>query len=380
MSYSNNPSNSYINKKRREEETSNKNYRHDRYDKYEKNNMGYSSYNKNHSMISNNSYYHNNSSRPKNPYYPNPKNYHNYMKNDMRREYKKSYQKYSNNDSEGIRNLSHYEMPSPKKNEEKKIKNNDNEGLIKNINQLVSNIVKFPNQKVPYQHIFQSQQNINIEINVTSSPDIKMKGEKEKIKEEKNKNKINVKEEKKNILNIPRPSPKLNIQKFNRNSIIIKENPIFSFDAFPDCLFNFKSSNQNVQENDDKDFNIKLESSYLLSKIPNWRLVTNFVPGSVLSEEKFENIPIDENLNEKKNYIIFNPKYEDIIEKNLSLNRMNRNKVMNDIYNIKHNIKNYHKEILKLKNKLKGNEFKIKCYSIKNKAIINAIKDNNKED
>ena len=30
MSYSNNPSNSYINKKRREEETSNKNYRHDR--------------------------------------------------------------------------------------------------------------------------------------------------------------------------------------------------------------------------------------------------------------------------------------------------------------------------------------------------------------
>ena len=145
-------------------------------------------------------------------------------------------------------------------------------------------------------------------------------------------------------------------------------------------MFNFKSSNQNFQENDDKDFNIKLESSYLLSKIPNWRLVTNFVPGSVLSEEKFENIPIDENLNEKKNYIIFNPKYEDIIEKNLSLNRMNRNKVMNDIYNIKHNIKNYHKEILKLKNKLKGNEFKIKCYSIKNKTIINAIKDNNKED
>ena len=120
MSYSNNPSNSYINKKRREEETSNKNYRHDRYDKYEKNNMGYSSYNKNHSMISNNSYYHNNSSRPKNPYYPNPKNYHNYMKNDMRRDYKKSYQKYSNNDSEGIRNLSHYEMPSPKKMKKKK--------------------------------------------------------------------------------------------------------------------------------------------------------------------------------------------------------------------------------------------------------------------
>ncbi len=377
MSYSNNPSNSYINKKRREEETSNKNYRHDRYDKYEKNNMGYSSYNKNHSMISNNSYYHNSTSRPKNPYYPNPKNYHNYMKNDMRRDYKKSYQKYSNNDSEGIRNLSHYEMPSPKKNEEKKIKNNDNEGLIKNINQLVSNIVKFPNQKVPYQHIFQSQQNINIEINVTSPPDIKMKGEKEIIKEEKSKSK-NVKEEKKNILNIPRPSPKLNIQKFNRNSIIIKENPIFSFDAFPDCLFNFKSSNQNIQENDDKDFNIKLESSYLLSKIPNWRLVSNFVSPSLLNEEKFENIPINNNKKEKKSYILYDSKYEYILEKNLIVGR--KNKLLNDIYGIQYSIDKSNIDILKIKNKIKQKEFKLKCLSLKKESIDNAINDNRKED
>ncbi len=392
MSYSYNQGNSYINKKRKDDERSNKNYGYDRYekyDKYDKYNGGYSSYHQsNHNIISNNSYYHNNNSRGKNSYYQNPKSYHSFInKNDIRRDYKKSYQKYSNNDSEGIRNLSHYEMPSPKKIEDKKLKNkdNDNEGLIKNINQLVSNF--FPNQKVPYQHIFQSQQNINIEINVTTPPEIKVKGDNEKIKlnEEKMKSKMNSKEEtlKKNILNIPRPSPKLNIQKFNRSSIIIKENPIYSFDAFPDSLFtinqNISSNNQN-NISESKDCNIKLDSSYLLAKIPNWKLVTNFVPGSLLTEEKFENIPIDENIKEKKNFIIFVPKYEEIIEKNLNSNRINKNKVLNDIYIIKHNIKGYQKDIIKLRNKIKGNEFKLKCYSIKNKSLINAIKENNKDE
>ena len=205
------------------------------------------------------------------------------------------------------------------------------------------------------------------------------------MNEEKAKNTINLKEEtlKRNILNIPRPSPKLNIQKFNRSSIIIKENPIYSFDAFPDSFFTL---NQNVSSNNQnnvsefKDYNLKLDSSYLLAKIPNWRLVTNFVPGSLLTEEKFENIPIDENLKETKNFIIFAPKYDDLIEKNLNSNRINKNKVLNDIYLIRHKIKGYQKEILKLKNKIKGNEFKIKCYSIKNKALINAIKENNKEE
>ena len=45
-------------------------------------------------------------------------------------------------------------------------------------------------------------------------------------------------------------------------------------------------------ENDNNNNNkITLESSYLLSKITNIRLFSNFIYPSILSEEKFENIP-----------------------------------------------------------------------------------------
>ena len=383
MSYSYNSSNTYLNKKRNEEEIP-KNYRYDRFDKYDKyDKYNGSHYHKNyHNILPNNYYNHN--SRYKNSYHQSSKIYHNnnYInKNEIRRDYKQGYQKYSNND-EGVRNLSHMEIPNHKK-EEKNNQNNDKD-LIKNY-QIVSNIGKFPNQQC-CQHFFQSQQNINIKINVTPNS-IKLNNEKEKDKDKEIKidkikySKENLKKEDSFLSKIPKPTPKIKLECFNRNSIIIQENPIFSFEAFPNNLFEHSKKNIVLENENNNNFNnnkITLESSYLLSKIPNWRLVSNFVSPSLLNEEKFENIPINNNINEKKSYILYDSKYEYILEKNLIVGR--KNKLLNDIYGIQYSIDKSNIDILKIKNKIKQKEFKLKCLSLKKESIDNAINDNRKED
>ena len=384
MSYSYNSTNSYLNKKRSDDDS--KNYRYDRYEKYDKFDKYSNHYHKTYHSIMPNNYY-NSNSRYKNSYYPPSKNYHNsnYLnKNDMRRDYKSSYQKYSNND-EGIRNLSHMEIPSPNHKKEDKIKgHSEKDNLIKNY-QIVSNIVN-----KGCQHIFQSQQNINIKINVNSNS-IKLNNEKEKDKEKKiDKNKYsnikeNIKKEDSFLLKVPKPTPKIKLECFNRNSIIIQENPIFSFEAYPNNLLDFSKKNyildnENINNNcnNNKDCNFNLNSCYLLSKIHNWKLVSNFVSPSFLSEEKFENIPIEQNLKEKKNFIIYDSKYEYMLEKNLVTGR--KNKLLNDIYGIKYSIDKTDNDILKIKNKIKEKEFKLKCLSIKKDSIDKALKENRKED
>ena len=232
---------------------------------------------------------------------------------------------------------------------------------------------------------FQSQQNINIKINVTPNS-IKLNNEKEKEKDKEIKidkikySKENLKKEDSFLSKIPKPTPKIKLECFNRNSIIIQENPIFSFEAFPNNLFEHSKKNI-VLENENNNFNnnkITLESSYLLSKIPNWRLVSNFVSPSLLNEEKFENIPINNNIKEKKSYILYDSKYEYILEKNLIVGR--KNKLLNDIYGIQYSIDKSNIDILKIKNKIKQKEFKLKCLSLKKESIDNAINDNRKED
>ena len=384
MSYSYNSTNTYLNKKRSDDDS--KNYRYDRYEKYDKFDKYSNHYHKTYHSIMPNNYY-NSNSRYKNSYYPPSKNYHNsnYLnKNDMRRDYKSSYQKYSNND-EGIRNLSHMEIPSPNHKKEDKIKgHSEKDNLIKNY-QIVSNIVN-----KGCQHIFQSQQNINIKINVNSNS-IKLNSEKEKEKEKKiDKNKYsnikeNMKKEDSFLLKVPKPTPKIKLECFNRNSIIIQENPIFSFEAYPNNLLDFSKKNyildnENINNNcnNNKDCNFNLNSCYLLSKIHNWKLVSNFVSPSFLSEEKFENIPIEQNLKEKKNFIIYDSKYEYMLEKNLVTGR--KNKLINEIYGIKYSIDKTDNDILKIKNKIKEKEFKLKCLSIKKDSIDKALKENRKED
>ena len=85
-------------------------------------------------------------------------------------------------------------------------------------------------------------------------------------------------------------------QPFDRKLITIEPNPLDNYDLYPpENLFgteknnisNGPSSNNYINNIEN---NIKLKPCYLLAKIPNWRLVTNFVPASALNKERFSNI------------------------------------------------------------------------------------------
>ena len=199
--------NNYLNKKRLEEDIPMENrYHYDKYDKCDKyrGHSRYTNMNYIHSKPPQGNNYYNTSSRYSNNYYNNQKPFHSNSysnKIPQKRDYKKPYQKYSNpNANEGIRNLSHCEMPSPpplslkSKSDGDSLKNistnntidsksNSNGSLcsnkginIKDI--FVSNITSnLPSGRG--QPIF-SQQNINIEIKLTSPSSLKFKNKKRK--------------------------------------------------------------------------------------------------------------------------------------------------------------------------------------------------------
>ena len=134
---------------------------------------------------------------------------------------------------------------------------------------------------------------------------------------------------------------------------------------------------------------LSLKSCYLLAKIPNWRLVTNFVPGSKLTNEKFDKIiPLDEDEEknegapEKKEEIkyslVYSDKYEDIVDKFLEENIGMKKNIKSRIFNEESIIAQYHYNTLKLKNKLKQGLFRINYLNIKHENLKNAIEENNR--
>ena len=133
---------------------------------------------------------------------------------------------------------------------------------------------------------------------------------------------------------------------------------------------------------------LSMKSCYLLAKIPNWRLVTNFVPASRLTNEKFSKIiPLDEDEDERKDEmnkkeikysLIYNDKYEDLVEKYLEENVSSNENIKSKIFNEESIIAQYHYNTLKLKNKLKQGFFRINYLNIKQDNLKNAIEENNK--
>jgi len=139
----------------------------------------------------------------------------------------------------------------------------------------------------------------------------------------------------------------------------------------------------------------------LLAKIPNWRLVTNFVPASSLTEEKFKNIiPLEEDddrteelepgkqspgkeskkkESQKKSYLVYFQKYEETAEKYLEQNMTKKRQVKKEIFNQKYIIAQFHYDILKYKNKIKQNKYKINYLNIKQDNTKNALDERNKE-
>ena len=436
--------NNYLSRKRLEEDIPNESrYRYDKYDKYDKygNHSRYNNMNYIHSKPPQGNNYYNTNSRYRGNYYNNPRPFHSNgysNKIQQNRDYKRPYQKYTNPiENEGIRNLSHCEMPSPphssltSKPDGDSLKSissstGDSKSSLNGYNNVIKekDINKLGYNNIsPYissgrgQNFFQNNQHQYMKLTSpsrsSSSTNIKYKekqiitGRKEdnyrRKKDEDDDDEEN-KDEEIPIFIFPKLSESFNYEPFNGNSIDIEENPLDNFDLYPKNLYEVNSIpkkinnlsvsdsmfNNNVIKDNEKTLTIK--SCYLLAKIPNWRLVTNFVPVSSLTEEKFKNINSmeevkedddlteeldseknntdskDEKKNKKtenKSYLIYYPKYEDAVEKYLEKSLPMKRQVKKDIFNKEYIIAQYHYDILKYKNKIKQNKYKINYLNIK---------------
>ena len=307
-------------------------------------------------------------------------------------------------------------MPSPKRDSESLKSGENKSNSIRtissnnginlkdlNINKFVSNINSIPNGRG---HPIFNQQNINIAIKLTSPSNLKYKDN--KISEYKEDNKKWKKDEEEDeeipIFKCPKlPEKIINYETFNRNSVKIEENPIENFEIYPKNLYEIninnltrKFNNTTIRDSvnsDNIENALSIKSCYLLAKIRNWRLVTNFVPASALTEEKFKNIiSLDEEKEEsglkeeeqkkenpKKSYLVYSEKFEEIVDKSLEQIMHKKKQVQKDIFNKKYIIAQFHYDILKLKNKLNQSICKIKYLNIKQENLKNVLDENNKE-
>lgn len=358
----------------------------------------------------NNSRYYNNYCNRQKPFYSNM-GYSNGFS--QKRDYRKPYQKISAPGStESIRNLSHCDMPStsplsiPQRKSTESLKTSEtNASEIKpgtNLN--IKNINYVPNMSQGHQII--SPQNININIKVSSSnTNLKFNRDPpEENKKWKKKEDIVDKERRYDLqlIPFPQPSPSLmNFRPFDKSLVKIEPNPLEKFVLYPNHLYELnlsaiynsmkRTKGTPIKEliNRDKITDIlSMKSCYLLAKIPNWRLVTDFVPASRLTNEKFSKIiPLDEDEEEKKEEmnkkeikysLIYNDKYEDIVEKYLEENVSNNKNIESRIFNEESIVAQYHYNTLKLKNKLKQGFFRINYLNNKQENLKNAVEENNK--
>jgi len=338
----------FINKKRKfDEESSNpQNSKYPPYEKCERYHSNYKPYPQNN--YGNNYYNYSNQNRYKRDYYPN-RNYH--SNNGNNGYYKKNnFQKYPTNDNEAVRNLSNCEIPSSK--------NEKNEKIFHNINGLLNN--------------FKSQQNLNMKSDE--------KKEKKEIKDKSSSEKIE--EENEYKLAIPKLKPKLDLnklfymQKLNNfsNPIekILKESPKNFFEKYSKELNIYETKNYNIN-----DINFNLNLNYLISKIPNIKIVLNFIDSKDLSSVTIENLDLEgKNIekNQNKTYIIYDDKYDFQIDKILESNKSQKLKYNEDIKNINNILSQNKKDIYNIKNKISDLNFKIKLYELKETALYDTIK------
>ena len=442
----NSSGNNFIGRKRQEDDIPP--YYYDKYDKYPShsnqryNNSINNYYSKPPPKMNN---YYPSNGRYYNNYYSRSKSYYNQgysnSLSQKRDHIRKPYQKYSAPGStEGIRNLSHCDMPSTsplslntrKDNESlqsltaassSELKSNQN--LNNSLN--IKNINKYdymPNMSnIPQGHPIFSQQNININIKLSSSStnlkynkDITSKPDKKPLWKKKENEKYNSTSPSPNPntkydfpsnknSNYHQSSPSLmNFSPLDKILVNLEEpNPLDKFVLFPNNLYdiNIAAINNSIKKNNGllgKDSTkrnglndtLSLEPCYLLAKIPNWRLVTNFVPGAKLTNEKFEKIiALDEDEDKEHNTIckdekngkyswIYSDKYEEEVEKYLEENNTMKKNVKSSIFNEELIISQYQFNSLKLKNNLKQGNFRINYLDAKIENLKNAIEENNK--
>lgn len=303
-------------------------------------------------------------------YYQSSKPYHNpsyQSKQSPRRDYKKNFQKYPSDD-EGVRNLSHCDLPSPNKN---------NEPMSFNAH---FNFPKQPNQyQQPFQHIVQNQQNISIsiispnQVNLNSSRHFSAASP---IKERCKDSKADfVNEQNKFTSAIPKPIPKLPLSVFDKKSVNLADSPFETNIGLP--LFDDINYSSALNEGIEVKPCFELKPCYLLSMIPNKALLSNLMDVDSfnnLYKNSFDliNFAADKQT-QIKSPIVYDQKYENLVEHYTKKNKEKKEKLMNEI-KAKKKLLDYNQfEIRKLQFKIFENNWKFDQLSAKVNAIQEAI-------
>ena len=172
---------------------------------------------------------------------------------------------------------------------------------------------------------------------------------------------------------------------FNKSLIKVEKNPIEDINIYPQKLFSFNDNiitkHKLIKTNINNEKNcISIESCYLLAKIPNWRLVSKFVPIQNLILENFKTIfekskEKSRKINgEKKINLIYSEKYEELVENLLEKNRNKKKEINKDIFNMKRIIDQYQYDILNLKNKINQKKFELNYLNVKNEELSKGVK------
>ena len=375
----------YLRKKRHDEPVQKENKpdfeNYDKYHKYGKYcpNEKYRCFNKFHSKFTKDNYYYNRSYKYRNNYYNSSKKY--YKSGYPNKFYeKKDYKNYcQNNSPEEIRNISNYEMILPQTISLKEKEEESSSNSYPASTNFASPIKSLNSKKLSEYR----SEDINNEIGFKFSEDLEKK-EKYNLED----CKIEGKEKEDDFLNINNKLPKYNY--FNKDLIKIEENPLKYFEIYPKNLFVFKRNIQreNYKINIETKNNISLDSCYLLAKIPNWRLVSKFLPVSALKKEKFKKIleKIDEDENEHigknvikngeiKSHILYCEKYEEIVDGYLK-EKMNKIKdIKYENFNRKLISTQIQRDILDIKNKILQKKYEIDLLNVQKDNLCNAIED-----
>ena len=382
----------YLRKKRHEEPIQKENRpnyeNYDKYHRYDKYcpNEKYKYFNKFHTKFPKDNYYYNRNYKYKNYYYNSPKKYYKSGYSNKfyeKRDYKNYYQ---NNSPEEIRNISNYEMIFP---HSISIKEKEEESSLNSYpasTNLASPIKSFNSKDFKKLSKFSSE-NFNNEIDFKYSENFDKKEEKEISEDFKSEEKEKEKQE--DLLDMNDKFEKH--QYFNKDLIQLEENPLKFFEVYPKNLFEFKRNIQidNSKNNvETKNNIISLDSCYLLAKIPNWRLVSKFVPVSSLKKEKFEkflekidedeNEDIDKDKNENgeiKTNIIYSEKYEEIVNGYLKESMNKLKKIEYEYLNRKLICTQFQYDILDIKNKILQKKYEMGLLNIQKDNLCSAIEE-----
>lgn len=378
----------YLKKKRYEEsmqeETKPNFENYDKFHKYYKYcpNEKYKYFNKYHTRFEKDNYYYNRSYKYRNDYYNSSKGY--YKSGFSNKFYgKKDYKNYDKNKyQEEIRNISNYERIYPKS---ILLKEKEEESSLNSYPS--STNLASPNKSFNSKNLSQDiHEDLNNEIGFKFLENF------EKREKEISEDKSEGKETHEDFLKIYNKLSKY--QYFNRDLIKIEENPLKNFEIYPKNLF-FKRNIQkdNIKTSIETKNTISLDSCYILSKIPNWRLVSKFIPVSTLKKENFEKFlekidkddedeNEDENIgkNEKKNreiksHIIYSEKYENIVDDYLKENMIKDKKIKYDIFHRKLICTQFQYDILDIKNKILQNKYEIDLLNVQKNNLCNALEE-----